>query len=110
MEFTAVLAWLTLALGVPLNVTTAFLLRQKSRQAPHLRVLKERFIVSVITTVVVLTFGLIFVNNDQLVPPLDVDTTKLITRLAMLGIAIIPAASWILIYRALGRSRGRGTR
>jgi hypothetical protein len=100
-----VLALLTLLVGVPLNVAAAYLLRRKSREAPHLRVLRERFVVSVITTIMVLVFGLIFVNNDQEVPPLNEVATKLITRFVMLGMAIIPAVSWLFIYRALGRSR-----
>jgi hypothetical protein len=103
MELTVILAWLTLGVGVPLNVTTTYLLRRKSRQAPHLRVLKERFIVAAITTIVVLVFGVIFVNNDRGVPWLGLDATKLITRVAMLGIAIIPAVGWLLIYRQRGK-------
>lgn len=105
MEFTAVLAWLTLAVGVPLNVVAALLLLKKSRQAPGLRVLRERFLVAVVTTVVVLFFGLIFVNNDQLVPPLDVDTTKWITRLAILGLATVPAVGFIRLYRSTRRRK-----
>jgi hypothetical protein len=105
MELTEWLGLLTLVIGVPLNVAATLLLLRKSREAPHLRVLRERFLVAVVTTVAVLLFGLIFVNNDQTVPPLDLETTKWITRLAMLGLAVIPAAGWILVWRKLGRYR-----
>ena len=104
MEFTQWLGLLVLVVGVPLNVVATYLLLRKYREARHLRVLRERVVVAVITTVSVLFFGLVFVNNDQPIPPLDVDTTKWITRSVMLALAVIPAASWILIYRTLGRS------
>jgi hypothetical protein len=107
MDTTAALAWLTLLVGVPINVMAMVLLFKKWRLAPQLRVLRERFIVSVVSTVAVLFFALIFVNNDQLVPPLDVDTTKLITRSVMLGLAVIPALGWLFIYRTLGRRKGK---
>lgn len=105
MAFTAILAWLTLGVGVPLNVLAAYLLRRKSREAPKLRVLRERYIVAVVGTVLVLFFGLIFVNNDQTTPPLSLDATKVITRLAMLGFALVAAVGWLLLYHALGGSR-----
>lgn len=106
MEFTAVLAWLTLFVGVPVNVLAAVLLLRHSRAARHLRVLRERFIVSVVTTFVVLFFGLIFVNNDQELPPLSLDATKWITRLAMLGMALIPACVWLFIYFRSAKRKG----
>lgn len=104
MEFTKVLAWLVVLVAVPLNIVAAFLLLRKSREAPHLRVLRERFIVAVVTTVVVLFFGLIFLNNDRLVPPLSLDATKWITRLAMLTLALTSAGGWLWIYFSSGRS------
>jgi hypothetical protein len=107
VELTVALALLTLLVGVPLNVIATYLLLRKSREAPHLRVLRERFVVAAITTIVVLVFGIIFVNNDREIPWLGLDATKLITRVAMLGIAIIPAVSWLFIYRALGRREER---
>lgn len=99
MELTVALAWVVLLVGVPLNVITTMLLLGKSRQAPGLRVLRERFITALVVTIVVLFFGVIFVNNDREVPWLGLDATKLITRFAMLGMAVIPAVGWLLIYR-----------
>lgn len=100
MEFTAWLGLINLVIGVPLNVVATFLLWKKSREVPKLRVLRERFIVAVITTILVLVFGLIFVNNDQVVPPLSEVATKYITRIVMAAMAIVPAAGWVLLYRA----------
>lgn len=105
MEFTAWLGLVTLVIGVPLNVVASLLLLRKFRQARHLRVLRERVIVAVITTLMVLVFGLIFVNNDQEVPPLADAATKLITRIVMGVMAIVPALSWILMYRRFGSKR-----
>ena len=105
MELTVFLAWAVLLVGVPLNVTVTILLMRKWRQAPSLRVLKERCIVSLVLTFVLLFFGVIFVNNDQTVPPIGLDATKVITRLAMLGLAIIPAVGWLVIYRKSGRKK-----
>jgi hypothetical protein len=104
MELTDVLAWVTLVVCVPLNVAATLLLLKTSRKAPSLRVLRERYIVAAITTFVVLFFALIFVNNDQTIPPLSIDTTKIVTRIAMIAMGTVPAVGWILLYRAIGRA------
>lgn len=103
METTAVLAWLTLLVGVPLNALAAALLLKQWRAAPHLRVLRERFVVAVAVTFLVLFFGIIFVNNDQTIPPVSVDATKLITRTAMLAVALVVGVGWLWVYRSLSR-------
>ena len=103
MELTVFLGWMTLLLGVSLNMAVTVLLFRKWRQAPYLRVLRERFIVSLVLTVVLIQFGVIFVNNDQALPWLGLDATKLITRSAMLMLAVIPAVGWLLIYRKSNR-------
>lgn len=105
MEVTAVLAWLTVLVAVPLCGVASWFLLKKSREAPNLRVLRERFLVSVVTMFVVLFFGVIFVNNDQTVPPISLDATKLITRSAILVLALVQAGGWIWIYRSSMRKR-----
>lgn len=105
MELTVFLAWATVLFAVPLNVIAACFLLRMTHKAPHLRVLRERFITAVAITLVVLFFGVIFVNNDQTVPPIGVDATKVITRAAMLGLALVSAGGWLWIYRAHGRSK-----
>lgn len=99
MEFTAWLGLATLLVGFPLSVIAAFLLWKTSKRAPTLRVLRERYITAVITAVLVGIFGLIFVNNDQPIPPLSLDATKIITRGVMLVMAIVPAVMWLRLYQ-----------
>lgn len=104
MELTVFLAWAVLLVGVPLNALAAYLLLRASRERPQLRVLRERCVVAVVTTLVVLFFGVIFVNNDREVPWLGLDATKLITRTAMLVMALVSGGGWLWVYfRAFGR-------
>jgi hypothetical protein len=107
MAVTEILGWVILIVCVPLNVVATFLLYKTYRQASHLRVLRERCIVAAITTLLVLVFGLIFVNNDQPFPPLNLAATKVLTRVVMLLMATVPAIGWILLYRSIGRGDNR---
>lgn len=59
------------------------------------KVLRRDLQVMAIITLGVFVFGLIFVNNDQPIPPLDVLTTKYITRYVWLGLGTIPALTWL---------------
>lgn len=93
-----VLALVTLWVGVPLNMIVTIMLWRRSRAYPEIRVLRERFIVAVAVLVLVLVFGLIFLNNDRLPPLLTTDATKLITRAAVLIVAIVPACYWLILY------------
>lgn len=88
-----------LVVGVPLNVYVTARLHRLSREAPDAKVLHERALVAAIVLVVVIVFGLIFVNNDQSIPFLTGEVTKLITRAAVLALAIIPAIYWLRISR-----------
>lgn len=99
MDLAHITALLVLAIGVPLNVIVVTLLWQKSNAAPHLQVLRERFIVAGAVLVLVIVFGLIFLNNDRLPPFLTTDVTRLITRSVVLAIAVVPATYWLLLYR-----------
>lgn len=105
MDANVALAWLTLLVGFPLCAFTTLRLRKRSRRSPHLRVLWERYIVMAAITFVVLFYGLIFVNNDQAVPPLSLETTKLLTRTVMFSLALISAIGWLYINRKFGRRR-----
>jgi hypothetical protein len=55
---------------------------------------------AVLVTIVV--YGLIFLNNDLVPPPFSLDVTKYLTRIAMVVLALGPAAYWLWLYR--GRS------
>lgn len=100
MNIYSLLALIVLIIGVPLNLLVTGMLWQRHKVSPTNRVLRERFITAAVVLVLVVVFGLIFVNNDRLPPPLDTDVTKLITRLAFLGLAVIPAGYWLILYRA----------
>lgn len=99
MSIPAILAVAVLVVGVPLNAYVTVRLWRLSHAAPYVTVLRERTIVSFGVLGVVTLFGLIFVNNDLVPPPLSFDATKLFTRAAMLGLAIVPAAYWLRLYR-----------
>lgn len=94
-----VIATLVLVIGVPLNALVTVLLFRAWLANPGIRVLRDRLIAALAVLGLVLVFGLVFVNNDTLPPPLDLATTKLVTRLTILAIAVIPACAWLLLYR-----------
>lgn len=106
VQFTEVLAWLTLVVAFPLCLVAAYRLRKRVLKAPRLGVLGERYRTAIYVTGVVLFFGLIFVNNDQAVPPLDLDTTKWVTRLTILGLALFSAGGLLWLDWRLGRKKG----
>lgn len=93
------LALLTIVVGVPLNLYVAVKLWRLSRQSPDLMVLRERTVVAVAVLFIVIVFSLIFINNDMTPPPILFESTKVLTRGAMLIVAIIPASYWIRLYR-----------
>lgn len=98
MTLPVFLGLLTLVVGVPLNLVVTVLLWRRSVNAPDIKVLRERLVASCAVLLVVTVFGLIFVNNDQAIPPLDTDTTRLITRAAMLVVGLVPATYWLALY------------
>ena len=93
------LGLLTLVIGVPLNLIVVLTLLRKSRARPDLLVLAERFVTALAILVLVTIYGLIFVNNDTIPPWFDLATTKIVTRVVMLVVAVVPAAFWLWIYR-----------
>jgi hypothetical protein len=93
-----VLAMLVVVVAVPLNWTVVALLWRLHRQAPEVRVLRERGIVATALAIIVTIFALVFLNNDLDVPLLDFESTKLVTRTAILAASVIPALYWLSIY------------
>lgn len=92
------LGLLTLVIGVPLNLLVVILLLTKTRQRPDLLVLRERFVTALLVLLLVAVFGLIFVNNDTIPPWFDTGATKIITRVTMLIVAVVPATFWLWLY------------
>lgn len=98
MTFTTILAILTLVVGVPLNAYVTRRLWMLSRARPDILVLRERAIAATAVLILVLVFGLIFLNNDLIPPIVSFVDTKLLTRGVMLFVAVVPASYWLLIY------------
>jgi hypothetical protein len=94
-----ILGILTLLIGVPLNLYVAARLWRLSRKTPGVSVLRERAIVAAGVLLVVVVYGLIFANNDLVPPIVAFDTTKFLTRGAMLLLAVVPASYWLWLYR-----------
>ena len=100
---TNLLGLVVLLVGTPLNVIVTVMLWRRSMRYPELRVLRERAVTASLVLLTVVVFGLIFVNNDTLPPPLDVVITKWVTRVVLLLLAIVPALYWLLLYRSASR-------
>jgi hypothetical protein len=98
MPLPNILAIAVLLVGVPLNVIVTIMLFRRSREAPTIKVLRERMVVSAVLLLALVVFGLIFLNNDTLPPPFDVTLTKIVTRSAMLLLAVVPASYFLFLY------------
>lgn len=98
MSLTSALATLVLVVGVPLNVLVTVLLWRQALTHPDVLVLRDRLIAAISVLVLVIVFALIFLNNDTLPPWLATDTTKVITRFVVLGVAVVPALYWLGLW------------
>lgn len=98
----ALLALLVAFVAVPLNWFVTFRLWRLSRAEPGLRVLRERAIVALALAIVMTVFGLIFLNNDVVPPPLSFDDSKWLTRGTLFLAGVLPALYWLWIYRDAG--------
>lgn len=98
MSLPNLLAIAVLVVGVPLNALVTWMLWQLHVAHPQIEVLRERGIVSTAVLLLTFVFGLIFLNNDTLPPLFDLATTKIVTRLVLLGVAVVPALYWLSLY------------
>ena len=87
-----------LIVGVPLNLYVVMMLRRLRQEEPN-PVLDVLLVLWVLVLIIAAIFGLIFVNNDTVPPPLDVLSTKIITRSIVLALVTVPAVSLIVAYR-----------
>jgi hypothetical protein len=94
----AILAWLVIFIAVPVNWLVVAGLLRLSRGQPSNRVLRDRLLVAAMLSVVVTVFGVVFVNNGMESPPLGLPQTQVLTRVAILALAI-PALYWLSLYR-----------
>lgn len=92
------LAIAVLLVGIPLNLVVTVMLIRKSSEAPTIKVLRERMVVALCVTLVVVAFSLVFWNNDTIPPYVETDVTKIITRCVLLVVAVVPALYWLAIY------------
>lgn len=99
MSDATLIAVAVLGLGVPLNAYVTYRLWHLARARPHLRVVRERAIVATAVLVIVVLFGFVFLSNDQVPPYLPLDVTRVVTRLAILLLAVVPASYWLWVYR-----------
>lgn len=100
MTLADVLAVLTLLVGVPLNLYVRLKLRRLWLDSkPRNKVIHERETVSRALLLLAIVFGLVFLNNDLDVPILSGEATKIITRLVLDIVVIVPASYWLWIYR-----------
>lgn len=99
MSVPSLLGYLVLCVGVPLNVFVTWRLWSLYRSEPHNLVLRDRVVISAFVLVVVIVFSLLFLNNDAVPPPLNFESTKLVSRFVTLLLAVVPASYWLWIYR-----------
>lgn len=99
----AILAWLVIFIAIPLNWAVVIALLRLLHTQPENRILRDRFIVAAFLATVVTIFGAVFVNNDLVPPPFTPPQTMVVTRLAILALAI-PAIYWLVLYRTRARA------
>lgn len=92
------LARSVIRVAVPVNWYVVWRLWRLSRSRPQLGVLRERMFVALALAVVVTIFALVFLNNGMEVPILNLEQTQLLTRTAVLSLAI-PPLRWLWQYR-----------
>ena len=93
-----IIAFLTV-LTIPVSWGVARLLWRVSGQAPRNAILRERAVTATAVAGLVTVFGLIFLNNDQPIPPLDLAATKIVTRATVLVAALVTSVYWLWLYR-----------
>lgn len=98
MTLPNLLAFLVIFVALPLNWLVTILLWRLSLAAPDTRVLRERAIAALAVSIIVTAFSIVFLNNDLVPPPLDFESTKLLTRGAMFALSIVPASYWLYLY------------
>lgn len=98
MTLPVLLAWLVVLVAFPLNWYVTVKLALLLGANPDVRVLRERLYVSIGLSVVVSVFAFVFLNNGMDIPVLNNVQTQLITRAAVLGLAL-PALYWLYLYR-----------
>lgn len=98
MTLPVLLAWGVVLIAMPLNWYVTIKLAGLSRANPDVRVLRERTYVALALSVIVSIFAFVFLNNGMDIPVLNNEQTQLVTRTAVLALAL-PALYWLYLYR-----------
>lgn len=98
MNLPSILAALVIFVAVPLIWFVEWRLWRRSVQRPDLELMRERAWREAHLGVIVTIFALVFLNNGMEVPILDPFTTMVLTRTAILSLAV-PALYWLWVYR-----------
>lgn len=102
MTLSSLLAILVVAVAAPLSWTVAVMLWRLSRATPQLRmnrVMRAQAWSAFGLAIIVTVFAFVFVNNEQAVPPLDPDQTRILTRGVLLLVSVVSSAYWLNLYR-----------
>lgn len=98
MTLPVALAWAVVLVAMPLNWYVTVKLVRLSAANRDTRVLRERAYVAFFLSLVVSVFAFVFLNNGMEIPVLNNVATQLVTRVAVLALAV-PAAYWLFLYR-----------
>lgn len=93
-----ILAWLVVLVAFPLNLAATVVLIRLTLTHRDSRVLRERAYVAIALLMIVGVFAAVFLNNGMEFPVLNDEATRLVTRTAVLALAL-PAAYWLWLYR-----------
>lgn len=92
------LALLVIFVLLPGLVTMAVMLKRRQRARPTLRLLRADAFAAWWLAGVVAVFAAVFLNNGMETPILSPYQTMVLTRTALLSLAV-PVARWLWIYR-----------
>lgn len=96
----SLLTLLVVWVALPLTWFASWRLWLLHRRRMELKVLRERGIAMTMLALLVTVFAVVFINNDFEVPPLDVATTRILTRGALFLFSVVPACYWLWLYRS----------
>lgn len=102
MTLSTVLAFAVVLVAAPLSWIVFLMLRRQTRHLPGNKVLRAQAWASFSLAVIVTVFAIVFVNNEQAVPPLDLEATRILTRGALLLVSVASSLYWIRLYRNRG--------
>lgn len=98
MSIPVLLAWGVILIALPLNLLSTIVLVRLTIKHRDSKVLRERAYVAFALLLIVSIFAAVFLNNGMEFPVLNNEATQLVTRSAVLALAL-PALYWLYLYR-----------